>query len=36
MQAAVKLLLKNDVLTNTDGAYRIYDYFFSYWLAKVY
>ena len=36
VQAAVKLLLKNDVLTNTDGAYRIYDYFFSYWLAKVY
>ena len=36
VQAAVKLLLKNDMITQTDNAYRVYDYFFSEWLAKVY
>ena len=37
VQAAVKQLLKIDVLTQTDdGAYHIYDYFFSEWLATSY
>ena len=36
VQSAVKLLLKNDLLTRTDSGYRVYDYFFSDWLAKVY
>jgi len=33
VQAAVKLLLKNDLITQTDGVYRVYDYFFSEWFA---
>lgn len=36
VQAAVKLLLKNDLITQTNNGYRVYDYFFSEWLAKVY
>ena len=36
VQSAVKLLLKNDLITQADGAYRVYDYFFSEWLAKMY
>jgi len=36
VQSAVKLLLKNDLITQSDGAYRVYDYFFSEWLAKMY
>lgn len=36
VQAAVKLLLKNDLLTKTDDGYRVYDFFLSEWLAKVY
>ena len=37
VQAAVKLLLKNGILTQSDdGTYRIYDYFFSEWLATAY
>lgn len=36
VQSAVKLLLKNDLVTQSDGAYRVYDYFFSEWLATVY
>lgn len=37
VQAAVKLLMKNDILTqDDDGSYRVYDYFFSNWLATVY
>lgn len=36
VQAAVKQLLKNDLVTQTDGAYRVYDYFFSQWLSTVY
>lgn len=36
VQSAVKLLLKNDLLTRTDSGYRVYDYFLSDWLAKVY
>ena len=36
VQAAVKLLLKNDSLTQVDDGYRIYDFFLSEWLATVY
>ena len=36
VQAAVKLLLKNDLLTQIDNGYRVYDFFLSEWLATVY
>ena len=36
VQAAVKLLLKNDLITQSDGIYRVYDYFLAEWLASVY
>lgn len=36
VQAAVKLLLKNDLITQTDKGYRVYDFFLSDWLATVY
>ena len=36
VQAALKPLLKNDIVTMDDGAYRVYDYFFSEWLANTY
>ena len=36
VQAAVKLLLKSDLLTQTDGGYRVYDFFLAEWLAKVF
>lgn len=36
VQSAAKQLLKNDLITQTDGFYRVYDYFFSDWLAKIY
>ena len=36
VQAAVKLLLKNDLVTHTDNGYRIYDFFLSEWLATIY
>ena len=37
VQAAVKLLLKNGILTQgDDNSYRVYDYFFSEWLATRY
>lgn len=36
VQAAVKLLLKNDLITHTDKGYRVYDFFLSEWLAKVF
>ena len=36
VQSAVKLLLKNDLITQIDNTYRVYDYFFKEWLAKVY
>lgn len=26
----------SSILTREDGCYRIYDYFFSYWIANVY
>lgn len=34
VQAALKPLLKNDIVTNDEGTYRIYDYFFADYLAK--
>ena len=36
VQAALKPLLKNDIVTNDEGIYRIYDYFFADYLAKKY
>ena len=36
IQSAVKLLLKNDLITQENGVYRVYDYFFAEWLANVY
>lgn len=36
VQSAMKLLLKNDHITQIDNTYRVYDYFFMEWLAKVY
>ena len=36
VQAALKPLLKNDLVTQDEDAYRVYDYFFSEWLAKAY
>lgn len=34
VQAALKPLLKNDLVTQDGDVYRVYDYFFSEWLAK--
>ena len=36
VQAAVKLLLKSDIVTQTERGYRVYDYFFAEWLASSY
>lgn len=36
VQSAVKLLLKSDLLTQTEKGYRVYDFFLSEWLATVY
>ena len=36
VQAALKPLLKNDIVTSEEGVYRIYDYFFADYLAKKY
>lgn len=36
VQSAVKLLLKNDLMTKTENGYRVYDFFLSDWLATVY
>ncbi len=36
VQAAVKPLLKNDLITHTDQGYRVYDFFLSEWLVIVY
>ncbi|MBR1775278.1 MAG: ATP-binding protein [Bacteroidales bacterium] len=32
VQAAVKALLNNDIITQQDNIYRVYDYFFANWL----
>lgn len=36
IQSAVKGLIEKEILTFDDGYYRIYDYFLSYWIARVY
>ncbi len=36
VQSAVKMLLKNDIITQNDNTYRVYDRFLSEWLATVY
>lgn len=36
VQAAIKLLIKNDLITKTDQGYRVNDYFLAEWLAEVY
>lgn len=36
VQAALKPLLKNDIVTCDEGSYRIYDYFFADYLNKRY
>lgn len=36
VQSAVKLLLKSELVTQTDGVWRVYDFFFSQWLATMY
>ena len=35
VQSAVKPLLKNDLITQEDGFYRVYDYFFADWMARI-
>lgn len=36
VQSAVKPLLKDDLITQEDDYYRVYDYFFADWIAKMY
>ena len=36
VQAAVKGLMEKNLITQTDGVYRVYDYFFADWLATEY
>ena len=36
VQSAVRPLLENDIITQSDGTYRLYDFFLSQWLATVY
>ncbi len=36
VQSAIKGLLKNDIITQEEDAYRVYDYFFATWLARDY
>lgn len=36
VQAALRPLLKNDIVTQNEDTYRVYDYFFSEWLANGY
>ena len=36
VQSAVKMLLKNDIVTQTNNEFRIYNFFFSEWLATMY
>lgn len=36
VQSAVKLLLKNDLITQSDNRYRVYDFFLLEWLATYY
>lgn len=34
VQAALKPLIRHDIVTCEEGAYRVYDYFFADYLAK--
>ena len=34
IQAALKPLLENDLLTQNENRYRVYDYFFADWLKN--
>ncbi len=36
VQSAVKGLIEKDLITHTDGVYRVYDYFLADWLAHEY
>ncbi len=36
VQAAVKILLKNDILTHDNDTFRIYDYFLAEWIVSNY
>lgn len=36
VQSAIKPLLKYDLVTQEEGKYRVYDYFFAEWLRKEY
>lgn len=36
VQSAVKALLRSELVTQEDGCYRVYDYFFARWLRVVY
>ena len=36
VQSAVRLLSKSELVTQTDGVWRVYDFFFSQWLATMY
>lgn len=36
IQAALKSLLKNDLVTQNEDCYQVYDYFFAEWLAENY
>lgn len=36
IQSAVKGLIEKEILSFDDGSYRIYDYFLSYWIARVF
>ena len=34
VQAALKPLMRHDIVTCEEGVYRVYDYFFADYLAK--
>lgn len=36
VQSALKGLIEKDLVTQNEGVYQVYDFFFSYWLAKLY
>lgn len=36
VQSAARPLLENDIITQTDGTYRLYDFFLSQWLVSMY
>lgn len=36
VQSSLRALLNEDIVTMQDGVYRVYDYFFAYWLRSNY